>query len=141
MFQRSMHFSCCLISTTLLYIAIQGALPAQEPDRPAPESRPRIQVDPSVYEEYERLLQAVLKTRRDEEKRYIVQVVGLVRDGRLPKHLVDSCYLWVRSQRPNTDYPFVYFEKVLRLRAQKLRFPVPDFDYSIYSPRYRAPLN
>ena len=56
--------------------------------------------------EYERKLQAVLKTRRKEEKAFVAQVVNEVRLEKLPKRLVDSAWIWVRDKRPNTRYPF-----------------------------------
>lgn len=90
---------------------------------------------PEFFAEYDRVLQAVLKTRRDEEKVFVNQVVEYVRLNRLPKKLVDASFLWVRQNRPTTRYPFVYFERVLRLQAERLHLKVPDFDRSIYSTR------
>ena len=90
--------------------------------------------NPAQFEEYERQLNAILKTRRDEEKEFVAQVVAQVRIGKTPAKLVQTSYQWVRNKRPDTDYPFIYFEKVLRLQAIaiKVQAEVPAFDYSIY---------
>ena len=84
--------------------------------------------------EYERQLNALLKTRRDEEKEFVSQVVSLVRLGRIPSKLVSTSYQWGRKNRPATNYPFIYFEKVLRIQAKALKLDseIPPFDYSIY---------
>ena len=78
-----------------------------------------------LAEKYEAQLNAVLMTRRLEERAYIEQVVQLVADQKLPKRIVDSSWLWIRKNRPNTRNPFVYFERILRLQAEKLGFDVP----------------
>ena len=82
---------------------------------------------------YEKQLQAVLKTRLPEEKEYVSDVVDLVRAEKLPKSIVDRSWLWVRSNRPSTQYPFVYFERILQAQGKKFELPVPKFDESIYS--------
>lgn len=87
------------------------------------------------FVEYERQLNALLKTRRDEEQLFIAGVVRQVREGNIPSKLVSTSYSWVRTKRPNTNYPFIYFERVLRLQAQAagLEDEIPVFDLSIYS--------
>lgn len=86
------------------------------------------------FVEYERQLNAILKTRRDEEKMFVALVVEQVRLGELPSKLVSTSFQWVRKKRPDTNYPFIYFERVLRLQAKsiKLEEKVPPFDFSIY---------
>lgn len=84
---------------------------------------------------YEKQLNALLKTRRDEEKAFVRGVVLAVREGKLPSKLVQTTYGWVRNKRPNTKYPFVFFERVLRLQAAKSKLAsnvVPAFDYRVY---------
>jgi hypothetical protein len=90
--------------------------------------------NPAQCIEYERQLNAILLTRRDEEKVFVGRVVAQIKAGKLPSKLVQTSFQWVRKKRPNTDYPFIYFEKVLRLQAAKLELEeeVPEFDYSIY---------
>lgn len=89
---------------------------------------------PEQFVEYEQQLNAILKTRRDEEKEFVSQVVRQVRLGKIPSKLVSTSYGWVRNKRPNTNYPFIYFEKVLRLQAKtvKLDKEIPRFDLTIY---------
>ncbi len=83
-------------------------------------------------EEYEKRLNAILRTRLDAEKEFVKQVVQLVREEKLPRKLVDTSFKWVRNKRPDTNYPFVYFERVLRLQAHRLKFEIPPFDYDVY---------
>lgn len=89
---------------------------------------------PEQFIEYEQQLNAILRTRRDEEKEFVGQVVRQVRLGKIPSKLVSTSYGWVRNKRPNTNYPFIYFEKVLRLQAKavKLEKEIPNFDLKIY---------
>ena len=84
--------------------------------------------------EYERQLNALLKTRADEEKKFVNQIVMQVKLGKIPSRLVSTSYQWGRTKRPNTNYPFIYFEKVIRIQAKamKLEKEIPPFDYSIY---------
>ena len=91
--------------------------------------------NPAQSAEYEKQLNAILKTRRDEEKKFVRELVVKVRDGAIPARLVSTSFQWVRNKRPTTRYPFVYFERVLRLQAKQLRIQqhVPPFDYRIYS--------
>lgn len=93
-----------------------------------------LKFNPAQFEEYERRLNAILLTRRDEEKLFVARVVERVRTKRIPAKLVDVSYQWARKNRPDTKYPFIYFEKVLRLQAKKLGLEkeVPPFDFSIY---------
>ncbi len=84
---------------------------------------------------YERQLNALLKTRRDEEKEYVNEVVENVKSGLIPYKLVATSYGWVRNKRPDTKYPFVFFEQVLRIQGKKAKLPkgaVPKFDYRVY---------
>ena len=99
------------------------------------ESIQRIVKD--LLSKYEDQLNATLKTRFEAEKNYVEQVVELIRQNRLPKKLVDSAWIWVRQNRPYTRYPFVYFERILRLQAEKLELEIPDFDRENYYSRFR----
>jgi hypothetical protein len=86
------------------------------------------------FVEYERKLNALLKTRANEEKKFVNQIVLQVKLGKIPSRLVSTSYQWGRTKRPNTNYPFIYFEKVIRIQAKamKLEKEIPPFDYSIY---------
>ena len=66
--------------------------------------------DPSKFGDkefvlYERQLNALLKTRRDEEKAFVGGIVLAVRTGKLPAKLVQTTYGWIRNKRPDTKYP------------------------------------
>jgi hypothetical protein len=92
------------------------------------------------FEDYEERLQAILKTRRDEERNFVQEVVAKVKAGDLPERLVETSFKWVLNKRPDTKYPFVYFERVLRLQAKRvdLESQVPRFNYNIYKrPAFR----
>ncbi len=59
-------------------------------------------------------LNAGLLCRRPVEFAFIAHVVGLVDEGVLPLQLVKETFQWARKKRP---FPFVYFERALRIRA------------------------
>lgn len=82
---------------------------------------------------YEQQLNAVLQTRLDEEKEFVAAVMELVKDGELPQTVVDNAFVWVRTHRGLSHRGFVYFERVLRLQADKLKIEIPEFDYQVYS--------
>ncbi len=97
---------------------------------------------PAQFAEYEQQLNAILRTSRAEEREYISNLVAQVRIGTLPSKLIATSFHWVKTKRPDTNYPFIYFERVLRLQAGKigLEAQVPPFDFSIYgSAGQRAP--
>ena len=85
------------------------------------------------FRQYETQLQAVLRTRFPEEQQFVGSIVYLVQTEKIPKNIVDSAWLWVRKNRPTTNYPFVYFERVLRLEAEKLKLEIPEFDRELYN--------
>jgi hypothetical protein len=84
--------------------------------------------------QYEQQLNAILKTRRDEERKFISDLVKNVREGKLPSKLIQTSFKWVQKKRPKTNFPFIYFEKVLRIQATKAGIPgtIPPYDFSIY---------
>jgi hypothetical protein len=126
MFQNSK--SGLLVLMALLF-SLGPFLPAVAADDYMPETFTAAQ-----FAEYERQLNALLKTRADEEKQFVSLVVTQVRLGRIPSRLVSTSYQWGRKNRPATNYPFIYFEKVIRIQAKalKLEDEIPPFDYSIY---------
>lgn len=84
--------------------------------------------------QYEQQLNAILKTRRTEERKFISDIVANVRAGKLPSKLIQTSFRWVQKKRPTTNFPFIYFERVLRLQATKAGIPdtVPPYDFAIY---------
>ena len=113
------------VAIALLMVASSGTAQAQELDL--------------RFKDYEERLNAILKTRLDAEREFVQKVVAKVKAGTLPERLVETSFKWVLNKRPDTNYPFVYFERVLRLQAKKLELEahVPRFDYDVYR-RFRA---
>ena len=66
-------------------------------------------------------LEDELKARRPEEFQFIAHVVEMVKKNQLPLKLVKETFHWARKKRP---YPFVYFQRALRIRAAKLGIKV-----------------
>ncbi len=89
------------------------------------------ELTPELVEQYEQKLNAILKTRSDQERLFIAQLVANVRTGTVPLTLVSTSFQWVRENRPLTKYPFIYFEKVLRLQADRIGVvaAIPPFDF------------
>lgn len=86
------------------------------------------------FQQYEQQLNAILKTRRDEERKFISEIVLKVREGKLPSKMVQTSFRWVQKKRPETNFPFIYFERLLRLQVAKagIADTVPPFDFGIY---------
>ena len=84
--------------------------------------------------QYEQQLNAILKTRRNEERKFVSDLVANVRAGKLPSKLIQTSFKWVQKKRPETNFPFIYFEKVLRIQATKAGIPstIPEYDFGIY---------
>jgi hypothetical protein len=92
-------------------------------------------VDDAFFTQYETQLNAILKTRLDEEKEFVEAVVEQVQAGNISTRLVNTSFKWVRNKRPNVKNSFVYFERVLRILAssQGVGEFIPDFDANVYS--------
>ncbi len=86
------------------------------------------------FAQYEQQLNAILKTRRNEERKFVSDIVANVRAGELPSKLIQTSFKWVQKKRPHTNFPFIYFEKVLRIQATKagIASTVPEYDFGIY---------
>ncbi len=84
-------------------------------------------------QEYERQLNAVLKTRRTEERQFVKLLVGRIGTGEVSTEVVQTSFKWVRKKRPDTPFPFLYFERVLRIIATQQGFggAIPPFDMSV----------
>lgn len=84
--------------------------------------------------QYEQQLNAILKTRREEERKFIANLVVRVREGKLPSKLIQTSFKWVQKKRPGTNFPFIYFEKVLRIQATRagIAATIPPYDFGIY---------
>ena len=93
-----------------------------------------------TLQQLEKQLNAILKTRRDEEKAYVAGIVKLVGENKIPKKLVLTSFKYVRNKRAQSNAPFVYFVQVLRFLGAREKVAIPKFDFSIYnlSPRQSA---
>ncbi|NOZ39767.1 MAG: hypothetical protein GXP24_06025 [Planctomycetes bacterium] len=66
-----------------------------------------------------------LKVFTQADKVFIDKVVTAVEQGRLPRKLVDSTFLWARGRAKRRSYarylrPMVYFQPGLTLRAKRI---------------------
>jgi len=91
--------------------------------------------DDAFFAQYETQLNAILKTRLDEEKEFVKGIVDQVRAENISTRLVNTSFKWVRNKRPNVKNSFIYFEKVLRILAnsQGVGEFIPEFDPNVYS--------
>jgi hypothetical protein len=87
------------------------------------------------FQDYEAKIQALLKTRLPEEKAFVSAVMAKVRAGEIPEKMVETSFKWVLNKHPDTNYPFVYFERVLRIQGEKAEIEIPVFDYEVYRQR------
>ncbi len=122
-----LHFSIFMLTALLMTSTVTCGLAQTGPTTTASEKATTLR-----FEDYENRLNAMLKTRRDEEKKFVADVVQLVRDGDIPEKIVETSYKWVANKRPDTNYPFIFFERVLRIQAKLIDAEIPAFDYSIY---------
>lgn len=65
----------------------------------------------------EQTLKSGLRARRPVEFAFIDQVVELVKAKQIPIALVQTTFSWARRHQP---YPYPYFERGMRERAQKM---------------------
>jgi hypothetical protein len=68
--------------------------------------------------DYQKELEKGLKARRPTDFAFLATVVAKVQSGALPQSMVNETFDFARKQ--NRDYPFIYFQFVLRKRADKL---------------------
>ena len=80
-------------------------------------SMPPVQIAANIGD-LQAQLENGLRARRSVEFAFIQNVVRLVRNGRLPINVVKGSFHYAR--RRNLVIPYPYFERVMRLRAQKL---------------------
>lgn len=111
-----------------------GNLKAQELSTTAAEATSEDEVE-LRFRDYEAKIQAILKTRLNEEKAFVTSVMEKVRAGEIPEKMVETSYKWVLNKHPDTNYPFVYFERILRIQGDKAGIEIPPFDYEVYRQR------
>ncbi len=77
-------------------------------------------------------LEKGLRARRPVEFTYIADIVKLVEDGKLPRALVDSSFVYARL-KPSKQIQ--HFQFSLRARAQKLGIVTPTLDNQVVNLR------
>lgn len=87
------------------------------------------------FKDYEAKIQALLKTRLPEEKAFVSLVMTKVRAGEIPEKMVETSFKWVLNKHPETNTPFIYFERVLRIQGEKAEIEIPPFNYEVYRQR------
>ena len=71
-----------------------------------------------IVADLEQQLTSGLKIRLEEEQKFVDAVIVLVEQKRLPVSLVKSAFHWSRRKNPKVPYP--YFERAMRLTAEKI---------------------
>ncbi len=106
----------------LLAIIAFGLL-AQTSDQASGQS-----VDPNVATLKQRLVSG-LRARKPSEKAFLNKLATEVTQKTVPKQLVDNTFFYVQSRYRKHNFPFIYFEKILRIRAKKLNVVIPPYTY------------
>ena len=103
-----------ILHSPVVFLLLSFALPAL----PGPDVFAEEPVGGAQVISLEDQLNTGLKTRRPEETEFIEKVARLVNEGKLPRKLVDSTFMWAVRRRQT--YPFPAFERALRLQADRL---------------------
>ena len=126
---------CCFLSnsTQAQLNEAANATPFQVQGNDAAIDQSGNQFSSARLQEYERQLNAVLKTRRTEERQFVSLLVDRIGTGEISTEVVQTSFKWVRKKRPKTPFPFLYFERVLRIIAtqQGNGDAIPPFDTSV----------
>lgn len=120
---RSRRMGIAICCTALLSCWGAAALLADQPAKPSDVGRRQNQQgrQVSLYDQ----LRIGLKAVTNSDKQFIDLVVLRVNQGKLPRSLVDSTFLWARYRyrtRPGSYRlrPMVYFRPALVLRARRI---------------------
>ncbi|MFN9341565.1 MAG: hypothetical protein ACK6DB_03110 [Planctomycetota bacterium] len=118
----------------LVSLAVSTAMAQTQTQTQAQEAKSDDPVE-LRFEDYEAKIQALLKTRLPEEKAFVSAVMAKVRAGEIPEKMVETSFKWVLNKHPETNNPFLYFERVLRIQGNKAEIEIPPFDYDVYRQR------
>lgn len=114
-----------LLAAVVAVVAVSSVLQAQQPPAPAPvtPSTPsdRAGRQVSLFDQ----LRVGLKAKTKADFAFIELVVLRVNQGKLPRKLVDSTFLWARNRyksHPGSSRlrPIVYFQPALVAQAKKI---------------------
>lgn len=113
------------IAMLLAVAAIGSTLRAQQPPRPAPVTASSAAGDQGRQVSLHDQLRVGLKARTKADLAFIDLVVLRVNQGKLPRKMVDSTFLWARNRyktRPSNHRlrPIVYFQPALTIQAKKI---------------------
>lgn len=82
-------------------------------------------IDTEDLDELERILKTALRARRPEDVAFIAKAVQLVRNGTLPRELVEAAFVWVQNKKRKERYPTIWFERALRALAEREGIAIP----------------
>lgn len=69
-----------------------------------------------------------LKARHPTEVTFLEQVNAQVDARVIPADLVDRVFFLVHEEKGDTKYPFIYFERILRMQGTKIGVPIPPYN-------------
>ena len=103
---------------SILWGVISGSLLAKSyGQRIGPQFGQTRRYRDGIQVDFRQQLEKGLYARRPEEFAFIARVVRMVDENQLSRRLVESTFQWARKKRP---YPYVYFERGLKVRAARL---------------------
>lgn len=82
-------------------------------------------IDTDNLDELELTLKTALRARRPEDVAFIAKAVALVRNGTLPRELVEAAFVWVQKKKYKERYPAIWFERSLRALATRQGIAIP----------------
>lgn len=106
-----------IVAFLLVFLAIMvPVLVAQQPSNIGPEQGRQVTLKQQLL--------VGLKAFTKADKVFINKVVAAVEQGKLPRNLVDSTFLWARNRAERRSYtrslrPMVYFQPGMILRAKR----------------------
>lgn len=74
----------------------------------------------------------LLRARLPEEKKFVEETIAYVEEKKLSLAVVNDAFFYTIQRYPG-PLVFSYFEQVLRIKATRLKQPVPEFDRSVYT--------
>lgn len=113
------------LTVSLTFVSVMGVAGAPGDDQAVAAGRNLGSVS-VVVGDLEDQLNAVLRSRRPEEFKFIADVVAMVENDTLPLELVTSTFLWVKNKKKKEKFPWVYFERALRVRAARIGIRLPE---------------
>ncbi len=117
------RFIFCLV--TLLAASLSSEVCAQVPDFDANQA----EVNPGEVVRLEDQLINGLHVVTSDQRAYVLQIVALVEQGRLPRAMVNVVYTWAIKRNPRVPLP--YFQYALKALADRRGINVPAGQFVI----------